>query len=378
MDEKLQKLLIEFSKLFLIIIVINLQGLTMINAQPVSLIIDTDVGNDIDDALAIALSHTLQSFGECNIVGITICNDDFYSAVYTSVLNAFYGRPDIPIGLVNKGIKDKDGKYLRHISDLTDKNGNLVFPRKISNQNPPADSIKLLRKILSSQPDKSVVIVMIGFSTNMARLLQTDSDEFSSLSGIELFRKKVNFVSAMAGDFSEEVQKNPTMKTREYNIRHDIGSAKYFFENCPVEVIFNGFEIGNKMLYPYKSIEQDYNWVQVHPVAQAYKIFTGKPCDRATWDLLSVLYAVRPEDGYLTLSEKGTAKVTDEGFLIFGKDSKGLHRYLRADDVQKKKILSLFVQLCPWQNCKSVPKSGKIIGIGKESKSKIVKSAALE
>jgi purine nucleosidase len=378
MDEKLQKLLISFFKLSLIIIVINLQGLTMINAQPVSLIIDTDIGNDIDDALAIALCHTLQSFGECNLLGITVCNDDFYSAVYASVLNSFYGRPDIPIGLVNKGVKDKDGKYLRHVSDLTGKNGNLLFPRKISNQNPPADSVTLLRKLLASQPDKSVVIVMIGFSTNMARLLETKSDEFSPLSGVELFKKKVNFVSAMAGDFSDEVQKHPTMKNREYNIRHDIKSAKYFFENCPAEVVFNGFEIGNKMLYPYKSIEQDYNWAPVHPVAEAYKVFTGKPCDRATWDLLSVLYPVRPEDGYFTLSEKGTVKITDEGFVIFEKDPKGLQRYLKADDSQKEKMLSLFLQLCPWQNCKSLSRGGKIVGIGTGLKSKTVKSAAFE
>jgi len=349
----------------------------MINPQPVSLIIDTDVGNDIDDALAIALCHTLQSFGECNILGMTVCNDDFYSAVYTSVLNSFYGRPDIPVGLVNQGVKDKNGKFLRYVSDLRDKNGNFVFPRKISNQNPPYDSVKLLRKLLSSQPDKSVVIVMIGFSTNMARLLATEPDEFSSLTGTELFKQKVSFVSAMAGDFSDEVQKNPTMQNREYNIRLDIKSAKYFFENCPVEVVFNGFEIANKMLYPYKSIEQDYSWIPVHPVAEAYKVFTGKPRDRATWDLLSILYAVRPDDGYFSFSEKGTAKVTDEGYVIFEKNEKGFHRHLKADDEQKKRMLSLFIQLCSWQNSKPTQKCGKIVGINSE-KSKVVRTAAFE
>ena len=33
-------------------------------AEPVRLIFDTDIGNDVDDALALAVIHALQSRGE--------------------------------------------------------------------------------------------------------------------------------------------------------------------------------------------------------------------------------------------------------------------------------------------------------------------------
>lgn len=39
---------------------------------PVKLIFDTDVGNDIDDVLAISVIHVLQSRGECELLGVTI------------------------------------------------------------------------------------------------------------------------------------------------------------------------------------------------------------------------------------------------------------------------------------------------------------------
>ena len=36
-------------------------------AQPTSVIFDTDMGNDVDDALALAMLHALESRGETNI-----------------------------------------------------------------------------------------------------------------------------------------------------------------------------------------------------------------------------------------------------------------------------------------------------------------------
>ena len=34
-------------------------------ATPVKIIFDTDVGNDVDDVLALSVLHALQSRGEC-------------------------------------------------------------------------------------------------------------------------------------------------------------------------------------------------------------------------------------------------------------------------------------------------------------------------
>ena len=39
-----------------------------------AVIFDTDMGNDVDDALALAMIHALQSRGECELLAVTITN----------------------------------------------------------------------------------------------------------------------------------------------------------------------------------------------------------------------------------------------------------------------------------------------------------------
>jgi len=45
-------------------------------AQAVPVIFDTDMGNDVDDALALAMLHALESRGECRLranMGLSNC-----------------------------------------------------------------------------------------------------------------------------------------------------------------------------------------------------------------------------------------------------------------------------------------------------------------
>ena len=67
-------------------------------AEPVRLILDTDMGNDVDDALALAIIHALQNRGEVQLLAVTITKDNRDAAPFIDLVNTFYGRPDIPIG----------------------------------------------------------------------------------------------------------------------------------------------------------------------------------------------------------------------------------------------------------------------------------------
>src|SRR5689334_9393496 len=71
---------------------------------PQRVIFDTDMGNDVDDALALAVLHALESRGECRLLAVTVTKDEPYAAPYVDVVNTFYGRPDIPIGVVRGGV----------------------------------------------------------------------------------------------------------------------------------------------------------------------------------------------------------------------------------------------------------------------------------
>ena len=43
--------------------------------RPTPLIFDTDIGNDVDDVLALGMIHALQSRGECELLAVTITKD---------------------------------------------------------------------------------------------------------------------------------------------------------------------------------------------------------------------------------------------------------------------------------------------------------------
>ena len=73
-------------------------------ARPV--IFDTDMGNDIDDALALAMLHALSDRGECELIGVTLTNAHPAAVPYIQAINRFYGRGDLPVGAAIKELKD--------------------------------------------------------------------------------------------------------------------------------------------------------------------------------------------------------------------------------------------------------------------------------
>ncbi|MEE2676138.1 MAG: nucleoside hydrolase, partial [Planctomycetota bacterium] len=85
--------------------------LTLTAKAPVKLIFDTDMGNDIDDAMALAMIHSLVSRGECELLAVTVTKDHPQSAAFVDLINTFYGRPDIPIGVVKDGMAKEPSKY---------------------------------------------------------------------------------------------------------------------------------------------------------------------------------------------------------------------------------------------------------------------------
>src|SRR5262245_7687247 len=66
--------------------------------SPVKIIFDTDIGNDVDDVLALSMLHSLQSRAECELLAVTVTKADELAGPFVSAMNTFYGRPNIPIG----------------------------------------------------------------------------------------------------------------------------------------------------------------------------------------------------------------------------------------------------------------------------------------
>ena len=303
----------------------------------IKIILETDMGNDVDDALAMDMLHKYIDAGKADVLAVMINKNGEASAEFTDILNTWYGHSDIPLGIVRNGAECEGVHYAQDVCGMKDDSGRPLFRRSMESYSSLPDAHLLYREILASQPDSSVVIVSIGFSTNLARLMDTGADEFSPLTGKALAASKVKLVAAMAGSFE-----NPELC--EYNVVKDIPSAKKVFEEWPGEIVVSPFEVGRDILYPAASIENDFGWTEAHPVVEAYKNFLQMPYDRPTWDLTALLYAVEGA-GMFSLSPAGKITVAENGSIAFTPDPSGNCRYLITDEEQEAALGDYFVKM---------------------------------
>lgn len=59
----------------------------------------------------------------------------------------------------------------------------------------------MYRKALAASPDRSVAISSIGIHTNLAELLKSGPDQYSSLGGRDLVAKKTFLLAVMGGTY---------------------------------------------------------------------------------------------------------------------------------------------------------------------------------
>jgi inosine-uridine nucleoside N-ribohydrolase len=299
-------------------------------AQAVPVIFDTDMGNDVDDALALAMLHALESRGECRLLGVTVTKDNPWAPVYVDLVNAFYGRGRIPVGMVKGGVTPEGSPMIQTPAERRRADGTLVYPRRLASGAEAVEAVSLVRRLLAAEKDGSVVIVQVGFSTNLARLLDAPAD-------VELVRRKVKLLSVMAGNF---VQPKP-----EFNVEKDTAAAHKLFDQWPGEIVASGYEIGEAMRFPAARIEKDFAWAADHPVVDAYRAYMKMPYDRQTWDLTAVLYALRPGGGYFDLSAPGRITSDDKGRTTFRAEAGGKHRYLVLTEAQRARTLECMIGL---------------------------------
>lgn len=307
---------------FCIAFICNIAQAQKKNTKPVALIFDTDIGPDYDDVGAITVMHALADSGQVNILATMGSNQSPYIAATLSLFNTYFNRPGIPVGVVR-------GKAV----NLTafQKWDSLVvanYPHTIKTNEEAEDALLLYRKLLSKQPDKSVTIVTVGFLTNLANLLQSKPDQYSSLNGTELVMKKVKQLVCMAGRFPEG---------NEFNVNRDPASSKIVFDRWPTKIIFSGFEIGWRVhtglpLVANKSIKNS----PVQDVfARSIPMAKEDSMGRMSWDETAVLVAIKGYGNYYDIKE-GKFICLDDGSNKWDDKGKG-HFYL----VEKMPVLQM-------------------------------------
>jgi inosine-uridine nucleoside N-ribohydrolase len=302
----------------------------MLAAGPARIIYDTDMGNDVDDAFGLALLHAFENRHEAKLLAVTISKDNRWSAPFVDLMNTFYGRPGIPIGIVIDGATKADGSYTKATVERKAPGGSPLYPHRITETGAVEDAAVLLRKVLAAEQDGTVTIVQVGFSTNLARLLDSPPDVYSPLRGRELAARKVKLAVLMAGRFDAP--------QHEYNIEQDLASARKFFAEWPTPIITSGYEVGATILYDPENIDTDFTYVTNHPLADAYRFYRKMPYQEPLWDPSAVLYAVRPGPRYFGLSPNGKIVVDAKAITTLSQDPQGQHHYLTVDDAQRARI----------------------------------------
>lgn len=313
-----------------------------IQSDKLNIIFETDIGNDVDDAMALDMLYKYLDQDRINLLGICINKDGLAPVEFMDIMNTWYGYPEIPVGMIRNGADcETDAiNYAKAVVDLRKEDGTPAFARSNGNYDQYPDAHVLYRKILAEMPDNSVTIVSVGFSTNLARLMDTPADEYSPLTGKELVAKKVKELITMAGHTAD-------VNFHEYNVKKDVPAAKKVFEQWPTKIITSPFEVGIAIQYPGRSIENDFGWAtEGHPMVEAYKAYLPMPYDRPTWDLTSLLYAVEG-DSFFTVHGPFTMEVTEKGGTIFTPSETGNRYYMMVDKVQADAINRHFQEILP-------------------------------
>ena len=276
-------------------------------AQPVKLIFDTDMESDVDDVGALAMLHGLADKGEVEILGTMVSFSLNPWAVPTvDVLNTYFKRPDIPISAVKTLGVYRNSKYAQILAE--------EFPQDIGIGEKVPDAVAEYRKILSTQPDHSVVIVTVGYLTNLSYLLDSRPDASSPLDGLELVRQKVKHLVCMGGRYPYENDPG-----RYGNFKPATPPPRNTWpQQWPTTIIFTG---GGEFANLFHAGSPTFNFPpKSNPRLRGPTRFSSKagtaPGTHSA-DLIAVYVAVRGWEEYFVLHKQGYNHIFEDGTLLW-------------------------------------------------------------
>jgi len=288
-------------------------------------ILDTDIGDDIDDALALhlALSSNL------NLIGVTtVFRNAKDRARIAKRLISLYGNKDIPVYFGYGSTLDGMDESFK-LCQWTEEIENEIYAPANSNAEEAVDFIlECARKY-----GKDFVLLAVGPLTNVARAIRKDPKAMESTGGIIL----------MGGDFVNDYA--------EWNILCDVTAANEVFSSG-VDIIAFGHEITSKTRVSTQQQERVFSLSEsayYEYIAQLLRLWhlSKVPDYRIILhDLLVVRYALDPS--YCKL-EKGRVLVGIESGenrakISVNRSDKGGKLIRYATDVDEVEFIEYFMK----------------------------------
>lgn len=287
--------------------------------QMKKIIFDTDIGGDCDDAGALAIIHSAVKRGKAELLAVTVSTRDPWAPACADAINRYY-RHIVPIGLCERSPQGDPTmaefleRYGKHIAENYE---NEYLPKPVEctmcgDAKYPEEALSLMRRTLAQNKGGKVTLVVVGSCLNLASLIESEGDEFSSMTGLELIGTKVDRVVLMGGNFDVE--------TPEYNIKTDIGSAKTVFEKCPVPIYISHFDVGLRVMSGGLLLEKELQKAEggellENPAAESYRFHVGGK--RHSWDPIAAFYAIYGRCGVFSDERRGRVTVDGEGITRF-------------------------------------------------------------
>lgn len=288
------------------------------------LILDTDLGNDIDDVVALCCMYALARKRQIDFRDILISKPHQYSAPYCDFLSRYHGlQPNI--GRAPSINLDEADRYVSLYPFLAGKW--YAKPLMLRQDFDPAQDV--LRQALT-EAEEPVTMVMIGLSTNLAAFLQDESDR-------ELFHNKVERIVIMAGNFARKVP--------EFNIVADLEAFESVLDRSKCEIVFCGWELGNRVRFPFSEMDRLHHAGVFQPLWLSYFAFMDGPHDRPSFDPVTVLYASGQYQHLFGISPPGRVTVSADGSVEFRPDVEGRHRYLTLNGQQAVAVQTEIIDL---------------------------------
>ncbi|KAK3286669.1 hypothetical protein CYMTET_5786 [Cymbomonas tetramitiformis] len=158
----------------------------------VKLIIDTDLGNDVDDVGALAVAHALADDGKVDILAIVHCTGLKVGIAAVDVINTFYGRQD---SIILGAYKGDFGRQVGNQDNYISQSLLRYHPHTVDNydNSKVLECVAAYKKALMSAADNSVTIASIGFPICIRDILRAEPD---------LFKAKVKAVYYMDGGYN--------------------------------------------------------------------------------------------------------------------------------------------------------------------------------
>ena len=316
-------------------------------ALPKNVVIDTDIGGDIDDAIALVQAANYAKRGEGKLLCVSVVRKNPTAVLFAKMILEYYGLENVPVAMIaleGRGVAKSDRHIAGVVGRLAAEGG---FKCASASGAPIPAAVETIRAALAGAPDKSVYFISLGTLHNLANFLESKPDAVSPLGGAELAEKKIAQIVVMAGDFSGKAWSGPEKGWVEYNLRGDNGeSLRRVLRLSKTPIVFSGYEIGSGMRFPYAAIQSRLK--EGNPLREAYLEFSKTASkkngrhDRPLWDPSCVLYVFAPE--FFGLSLSGNASVDKNGTTHFAMSKNGLQKFLILSDNMRDKARDRIVE----------------------------------